>query len=89
MFYIQSGVVIEDPELLKRVFDKNQRNYVKDPEFSYKPFMDVLGNGIIVSKGDLWKSQRYLLSSAFRIDILEETAVSCILICPSNHFIFT
>ncbi len=61
--------------MIKRVFDSNQRNYVKDIEFSYKPFMPVLGNGLITSKGDLWQKQRVLLSSAFRIEILEETAV--------------
>ena len=32
--------------------------------------------GLIVSQGELWRSQRFLLSSAFRIEILEETAVS-------------
>ena len=91
--YRQTGILISEPELLKRIMDKNQRNYVKDPEFSYKPFMPVLGNGLIVSQGvtlwhcgvfdttsspctgELWKNQRILLSSAFRIEILEETAV--------------
>ena len=53
--YRQTGILISEPELLKRIMDKNQRNYVKDPEFSYKPFMPVLGNGLIVSQGvSLW-----------------------------------
>ena len=47
----------------------------QDPEFSYKPFMPVLGQGLIVSQGELWKTQRLLLSSAFRIEILDDTAV--------------
>lgn len=37
--------------------------------------MPVLGTGLITSRGDLWQKQRILLSSAFRIEILEETAV--------------
>ena len=73
MLLTQTGIVISDPEVLKRVLDTNQRNYIKDTEFAYRPFMPVLGNGLITSKGDLWKHQRILLSSAFRQEILEET----------------
>ena len=63
--------------MLRRVFDRNHRNYVKDTELAYKPFMDLLGHGIITSEGPLWERQRRLLSGAFRIDILESTAVRC------------
>jgi hypothetical protein len=35
------------------------------------------GQGLITSKGDLWQKQRFMLSAAFRIEILEETAVLC------------
>jgi hypothetical protein len=55
--------------------DRNHKNYAKDVDFSYRPFMDLLGNGIITSQGAKWERARRLLSGAFRIDILEETAV--------------
>ena len=34
----------------------------------------IAGKGIVTSEGAYWKSQRTLLSHAFRVNILEETA---------------
>lgn len=73
--HTQSGLVVSDPDLIRRVFDKNQRNYKKDTDLAYSSFLDLLGNGIITSYGDKWKAKRNLLGNAFRVDILEETAV--------------
>jgi cytochrome P450 len=61
--------------LLRRVLDKNQKNYKKDTGLAYKSFLDLLGNGIITSHGEPWRKQRTLLGNAFRVDILQETAV--------------
>ena len=44
----QNGIVIADPERIKHVLDTNQRNYVKDTQFSYKPFMPVIGKGVVI-----------------------------------------
>lgn len=38
IFY-QQCVVIADPALMKRVLQTNIKNYIKDVEFAYKPFM--------------------------------------------------
>eukprot|EP00049_Salpingoeca_infusionum_P000259 m.38465 g.38465 ORF g.38465 m.38465 type:complete len:530 (+) comp10204_c0_seq2:165-1754(+) len=68
------GVVIADPERLRHVLSTKQSIYVKDIALSYKPFLNILGNGLVTSDGELWHKQRTLLSHALRVDILEETA---------------
>jgi hypothetical protein len=70
----QTGVIVSDPAHIRHVMDKNQRNYPKDIELSYKPFLHILGTGLVTSSGESWKRQRKLVSVAFRKDILEETA---------------
>eukprot|EP00124_Ichthyophonus_hoferi_P004612 Ihof_evm2s530 gene=Ihof_evmTU2s530 len=67
------ALVISHPKHISQVFNKNQRNYPKDIELSYKSFMDILGHGIITSDGEYWRKQRTLLSHAFRVSILEDT----------------
>jgi hypothetical protein len=37
------GILISKPSQCNHVMNKNQRNYVKDIEMSYKPFLDILG----------------------------------------------
>ena len=37
-----------------------------DVGFSYKPFLSILGTGLVTSEGALWKKQRLLISKAFR-----------------------
>ena len=36
-------VVIADPSTIKRVMSTNLKNYSKDLEFAYAPFLDILG----------------------------------------------
>ncbi len=55
--------------------DKNQKNYAKDTELGYKPFMHILGRSVITSHGEAWRKQRNLVSMPFRVEILQETAV--------------
>jgi cytochrome P450 len=72
-FLMTTGVVISHPDHIKHVFSKHQKNYPKDNALSFKPFLDILGTGIVTSHGDSWKRQRRLVAPAFRFDILEET----------------
>eukprot|EP01134_Creolimax_fragrantissima_P005089 CFRG5089T1 len=67
------GVVVSTPAHCNHVLNKKCSNYVKDVEMSYRPFIDILGKGIITSDGPYWKKQRTLLSHAFRVSILEDT----------------
>eukprot|EP00043_Microstomoeca_roanoka_P004935 m.52670 g.52670 ORF g.52670 m.52670 type:complete len:548 (+) comp12727_c0_seq1:16-1659(+) len=73
-YFGKTGIVISDLERVRRVFNTRQRNYDKDLELSYDPFLDVLGNGLVTSSGALWNKQRTLLGHALRVEILEETA---------------
>ena len=65
-------VVVADPDAMKRVMAVNLKNYKKDTEFAYNPFLDVLGTGLVTSEGEMWKNQRQRISSALRIEILDD-----------------
>ncbi|CEG01432.1 Cytochrome P450, E-class, group I [Ostreococcus tauri] len=65
-------VVVADPELVKRVMQTNLKNYKKDTEFSYEPFLEILGTGLVTSEGETWRAQRQRISSALRIEILDD-----------------
>lgn len=62
---------VADPELLKVILHSKLAVFKKDTVFTYKPFMVLLGKGIVSSDGAEWRRQRTHLSSALRIDILE------------------
>ena len=65
-------VVIADPSTMKRVMSSNMKNYSKDLEFSYAPFLDILGTGLVTSGGDTWRKMRGNISKALRVEILDE-----------------
>ena len=65
-------VVVADPEPIKRVFNSNIKNYGKDTEFAYNPFLDILGTGLVTSEGESWKRQRGRISQALRMEILDD-----------------
>jgi len=45
--------------------------FQKDLDFTYKPFMPLLGTGLVTSEGQLWYTQGSMVSAVFRIEILE------------------
>jgi|TARA_B110000967_G_C18891729_1_gene567835 beta-ring hydroxylase len=65
-------VVIGDPSTMKRVMSTNAGNYAKDTGFSYAPFLEILGTGLVTSDGDQWRTMRGHISKALRVDILDE-----------------
>lgn len=65
-------IVFANPDHFKRVFQTNFKNYQKDRERAYQPFLVLLGNGLVTSEGELWKKQRQLILSAFRVEILSD-----------------
>lgn len=67
----QNCVVTADPALLKEVLHSQMRCFQKDLDFTYKPFMVLLGTGLVTSEGSLWAKQRTMVSAVFRIEILE------------------
>lgn len=68
----RSMVVVGSAEGLKRVFQTNARNYVKDLDFSFHPFLPILGTGLVTAQGALWQSQRLLMAPTLRIDVLDD-----------------
>ena len=64
--------VISDPELLKIVLQTKLSIFKKDVDWTYKPFMVLLGNGLVTAEGSSWRKQRNLLSSHLRLEILDD-----------------
>lgn len=57
------GLLIQDPDDIRRVLLTNRTNYVKGA--GLERVRVLLGNGLIVSDGDLWARQRRLIQPAF------------------------
>jgi len=65
-------VCVSDPALLKVLLQTNYLNFKKDLKWTYKPFMAILGSGLVTADGQNHRRQRTLLSHPLRIEILEE-----------------
>jgi len=68
----KDSYVVSDPALLRVFLNSKLSNFKKDVEWTYKPFLVILGNGLVTADGASWRKQRTLLSHHLRIDILEE-----------------
>jgi cytochrome P450 len=66
------AICISDTELLKEVLHSQMTIFQKDTAWTYKPFLVILGNGLVTSHGKEWRRQRVLLSNHLRIEILDE-----------------
>ena len=64
--------VVSDPELLKIILHTKLSVFKKVVAWTYKPFMVLLGNGLVTAEGSSWRKQRNLLSSHLRLDILDQ-----------------
>ncbi|KAL4435224.1 hypothetical protein ABPG77_001906 [Micractinium sp. CCAP 211/92] len=67
----RTGLVVNDPQGAKRIFQTKQKLYDKDLDFSYKPFLSILGTGLVTANGAHWQKQRLLMAPALRIDMLD------------------
>jgi cytochrome P450 len=61
--YGTSAYVIRAPEYAQHVLRKNWQNYTKGQ--AIKRVALLLGNGLMVSEGEFWKSQRRMIQPAF------------------------
>lgn len=50
MHFIQ----VMGPESMKKVFQVAYKNFPKDVDLSFRPFLGILGNGLVTSDGDSW-----------------------------------
>ncbi|KAG2487471.1 hypothetical protein HYH03_013893 [Edaphochlamys debaryana] len=66
------GVVVRDPAALKRIWQTGYKIYQKDLELSYRPFLPILGTGLVTADGHLWQKQRMLMGPALRVDVLDD-----------------
>lgn len=67
----RTGIIINDPLVIKRIFQTRFKLYDKDLDFSYQPFLSILGTGLVTANGDHWQKQRILMAPALRIDMLD------------------
>lgn len=66
------SVAVRDPTALKRIFQTAYKKYEKDLELSYRPFLPILGTGLVTADGALWQKQRMLMGPALRVDVLDD-----------------
>ena len=64
-------VIVGSAEGAKDVFQMKARSFAKDVDFSFKPFLPILGTGLVTAHGPLWQAQRLLIAPALRVDALE------------------
>ena len=65
-------VSVSDPKILKVLLQTKMMQLKKDVPFTYKPFMPILGTGLVTSDGKAWALQRSRVSRVLRFDILDE-----------------
>lgn len=61
-------MIVSDPDMAKHILQENNRNYRKS--FGYEVLRLLLGNGLVTSEGDFWRTQRRLMQPAFHRDRL-------------------
>ena len=62
------ALVLNNPEHVRHVLISNHRNYTKGVGFERVAML--LGNGIIVSDGDFWRSQRRMIQPVFHKSVI-------------------
>jgi beta-ring hydroxylase len=72
LLFGEEAICIADPQLLKIVLQSKLNTFKKDTEWTYRPFLVLLGKGIVTSEGNEWLKQRTLLATHLKKDILTE-----------------
>jgi cytochrome P450 len=67
--YDTSVYVVSHPKYAQHVLRKNWRNYSKG--MAIKRIRMLLGNGLMVSEGEFWKSQRRMVQPAFHCNTVD------------------
>jgi Cytochrome P450 len=62
---------VASPSLCKAILQSKISHTKKDVENSMKPFLSILGTGIVTSEGDAWFHQRRNMSHPLRFDVLQ------------------
>jgi cytochrome P450 len=68
----EDAVAVADSQILEMILQTKLKNFRKDVHGTYKPFMVLLGKGLVTSEDNEWRRQRTLVSHALRIEILKD-----------------
>lgn len=71
-------ICVSDPAMLKVILQTKLNSFTKDREWTYKPFLVLLGNGLVTSHGKNWLRQRTVLANHFKKDILTDIPLTSI-----------
>lgn len=66
----EDSIIINHPDMIKRVLINNNKNYVKGVGFERVRML--LGQGLITSDGDFWRSQRRMVQPSFHRTVLSQ-----------------
>jgi beta-ring hydroxylase len=61
---------VQGGEATRTVLQTNFKDFDKETQMSFQPFLCILGTGLVTSHGKLWHEQRKLMTPAFKGDIL-------------------
>jgi cytochrome P450 len=65
-------VVVRGAEPMRAVLQTQIRDFNKEMDLSFHPFLCILGTGLVTSHGELWQTQRRLMTPAFKGEILQD-----------------
>lgn len=80
-FGVFRAVFVNDPALIEDVL-RNSRSFVKS--FAYRMVRPVVGNGLLLSEGDVWIRQRRLAQPAFQRARMGEAYTPAIVRCTQR-----
>ena len=63
-------VIVGSAQALKEIFQTKIKLFPKDLDFSFQPFLPILGTGLVTSNGDRWLRQRLLMAPTLKVEIL-------------------
>lgn len=69
------SVISADPEIAEYILVKNFKNYIKGPILT-ELLQDLLGRGIFVSNGTVWRNQRKIASHLFKVTQISRNCFS-------------
>lgn len=68
----EDWIIVRGGEAMRAVLQTKFRDFDKEVAMSFHPFLCILGSGLVTSHGQLWQTQRKLMTPAFKGDILQE-----------------
>ena len=63
-------VIAGSAQALREIFQTKLKLFPKDLDFSFQPFLPILGTGLVTSNGDRWLRQRLLMAPTLKVEIL-------------------